>query len=384
MSEYQRYEFMTVDKPLTREEINEVNDLSSHIEVSATHAVVEYHWGDFKHNPIKILREYFDGFLYWANWGSPQLAFRFPHGTLPARLLNDYDFEDFVELIQYEDYDILNIEFSDMEGLDGWVSYELGSLLPIRQELIEGDLRSLYIVWLAARYMIEGYDDEEEDYDDGEEDYDVIAPPVPPGLKQLTSAQRALIELLPVPSELLVVAAQHSTPATTASDDDFAAWIKLLPEQRRNDYLLRLARNEAGLSNLLVRELRELGGTNKTTAPEGERITYAKLLAESRDIEERREREQREQEQLARQRYLQNIHEQPNTYWDKVEQAVKRTTASGYDEALGLLVDLRDAAEYFQESQQFQTRFQSWVQPHVRRQSLIKRLIDNDFKISRV
>ena len=132
MSEYQRYEFMTIDKPLTREEINEVNNLSSHIEVSSTHAVVEYHWGDFKHNPINVLREFFDGFLYWANWGSPQLAFRFPHGTLPARLLNDYDFEDFVELIQYEDYDILNIEFSDMEGLDGWASNELGSLLPIR------------------------------------------------------------------------------------------------------------------------------------------------------------------------------------------------------------------------------------------------------------
>ena len=80
VSEYQRYEFMTIDRPLTRAQLDEVNELSSHIEASSTHALIEYHWGDFKHDPIKVLREFFDGFLYWANWGSPELAFRFPHG----------------------------------------------------------------------------------------------------------------------------------------------------------------------------------------------------------------------------------------------------------------------------------------------------------------
>ena len=82
MSEYQRYEFMTIDRPLTRAQLDEVNQLSSHIEASPTHAFIEYHWGDFKHDPINVLYKYFDGFLYWANWGSPQLAFRFPHGAL--------------------------------------------------------------------------------------------------------------------------------------------------------------------------------------------------------------------------------------------------------------------------------------------------------------
>ena len=56
MSEYQRYEFMTSDRPLTRAQLDAVNNLSSHIDASATHAVIEYHWGDFKHDPIKIVR----------------------------------------------------------------------------------------------------------------------------------------------------------------------------------------------------------------------------------------------------------------------------------------------------------------------------------------
>src|SRR5207248_3772956 len=74
MSEYQRYEFMTIDRPLTRAQLDEVNELSSHIEASSTHAVIEYHWSGFKHDPIKVLYKFFDGFLYWANWGSPELA----------------------------------------------------------------------------------------------------------------------------------------------------------------------------------------------------------------------------------------------------------------------------------------------------------------------
>jgi hypothetical protein len=84
MSEYQRYEFMTADHPLTRAQLDTVHALSSHIDASSTHALIEYHWGDFKHNPINVLHEFFDGFLYWANWGSPELALRFPHGILPS------------------------------------------------------------------------------------------------------------------------------------------------------------------------------------------------------------------------------------------------------------------------------------------------------------
>ncbi len=36
MSEYQRYEFMTRDRPLTQEELEAVNAMSSHIQASST------------------------------------------------------------------------------------------------------------------------------------------------------------------------------------------------------------------------------------------------------------------------------------------------------------------------------------------------------------
>ena len=374
MSEYQRYEFMTIDRPLTRAQLDAVDALSSHIEASSTHALIEYHWGDFKHNPIKVLHEFFDGFLYWANWGSPELAFRFPHGILPVDLIDGYDLEDFVKFTRYPDYDILDIHFGEMEGPDEWINYELGSLIAIRDELMEGDLRALYIVWLAAQIMIEGYDEEE--------DYEISVPPVPLGFSTLTAAQHSLAELLQVPQELLLAAARHSDAAAPSTKDDVAAWVKLLSPERQNDYLVRLAHNEPGLSCLLVRELRELGqGKSRVTPSTGEHVTYATLLAESKTITAQLEREKREQEQAARLRHLQDIHDHQDAYWQQVEQAVMRGTGTGYDEALRLLVELREAAEQFKETQEFQERFRAWVRPHLRRPAFVKRLQGRKFTL---
>ncbi len=374
MSEYQRYEFMTSDRPLSREQLDAVNRLSSHIEASSTHALIEYSWGDFKHDPIDVLYRFFDGFLYWANWGAPQLALRFPHGVVPATLLDGYDLDEFVTLAQHQDYDTLDIHFGEIEGPDEWIEYELGSLMPIRDELMEGDLRSLYIVWLAAQRMMGSYDEAE--------DYEIDVPPIPPGLATLTSAQQALVELLQLPQELIVAAAQHSAPATPAPSDDFTAWVESLPPERRKQYLVRLARNEPGLSRLLASELRALRPDQRDAAPpSGERVPYATLLAESKDIKEQLERERREEQQRQRQRHLQQIHDHQDDYWRRITAAVERGSGPGYDEATKLLMELREVAGRFDERPQFQERFLRWVQPHLRRPAFVKRLQDCAFTL---
>src|SRR3989441_4265641 len=402
MSEYQRYEFMTSDRPLTGAQLDAVNTLSSHIEASSTHALIEYHWGDFKHNPINVLHEFFDGFLYWANWGAPELAFRFPHGILPVDLIDGYHLDDFVTFTQYPDYDILDIHFGEMEGPNEWIDYDLGSLIAIRDELMDGDLRSLYIVWLASQRMREGYDeeededqeegydeeedeDQEEGYDEEEdEDEESSVPPVPLAFGTLTAAQQALAELLQLPQELLVAAARHSS-AAVSSTDDVAAWVKLLPPDRHNDYLVRLARNEPGLSRRLVKELRELNQDKTRATPStGEHVTYATLRDESKAIKAQLEREKREQEQVARQRHLREIHDHQDDYWHQVDLAVMRSTGSGYDEAARLLIELRGAADQFKETQEFQERFRAWVRPHLRRPAFVKRLQTHKFTLPEV
>jgi hypothetical protein len=78
MSEYQYYEWQTLERPLTAAEQAAVNGRSSHIDVTSSQAIVTYNWGDFKHDPLKVLAKYFDAHLYITNWGTRRLAFRFP------------------------------------------------------------------------------------------------------------------------------------------------------------------------------------------------------------------------------------------------------------------------------------------------------------------
>jgi hypothetical protein len=400
MSEYQRYEWMTSDRPLTRTQREAVNVLSSHIEVNSTHALVEYHWSDFKHDPLQVLHDFFDGFLYWANWGAPEVALRFPHGMLPDDLLDGYDLDEFVTIRQDLDYDILDIRFSELEAPEDWVEYELGSLLALREELMDGDVRALYIVWLASeRLMGIGEGDDQGDRDDADEDEgeddDVDVPSIPPGLGTLTAAQQALAELLQVPQELLVAAGRQSPEAAAATygAEDVASWVPLLPPDRRTDYLVRLARNEPGLSRMLMKELRELSRESqvgqgsqdhrqdavRSAYSAGKRVPFAALLAESRAIGAQWEREQRERERRMREEHLQQIHEHQDEYWQRAELAVTRGSGAGYDEAAAMLAELRDIAAHFKEMPAFEARFRAWVRPHLRRPAFVQRLQERRF-----
>ena len=101
MSEYQYHEWQAVDRVLTPEEQAAVNDLSSHIEVSSSRAVVTYHWSDFRHDPKQVLLKYFDAYFYLANWGSLRLMFRFPKGLLDEADIVHYCIDEYITLFKY-------------------------------------------------------------------------------------------------------------------------------------------------------------------------------------------------------------------------------------------------------------------------------------------
>ncbi|MGB9439995.1 MAG: hypothetical protein WCB15_18750 [Desulfobacterales bacterium] len=58
MSEYQYYEFTAVDKPLNEKEMQSLRNISSRAQITPTSFVNEYHWGDFKGNPLKLVEKY--------------------------------------------------------------------------------------------------------------------------------------------------------------------------------------------------------------------------------------------------------------------------------------------------------------------------------------
>jgi hypothetical protein len=85
VSEYQYYEFLALDRPLTDEQRAELRKLSSRADITATRFVNEYSYGDFRGSPEKLMERYFDAFLYLANWGTRRLMFRFPRAPRRRR-----------------------------------------------------------------------------------------------------------------------------------------------------------------------------------------------------------------------------------------------------------------------------------------------------------
>jgi hypothetical protein len=67
MSEYQCYEFVALDRPLTSKQMAELRAISTRAEITPTRLWNEYQWGDLKADPAKLVERYFDAHMYFAN-----------------------------------------------------------------------------------------------------------------------------------------------------------------------------------------------------------------------------------------------------------------------------------------------------------------------------
>ncbi len=58
MSEYQYYEFVAIDKPLTPTQMAELRSRSSRASITSTNFVNHYEWGNLKGDPVDWMRRY--------------------------------------------------------------------------------------------------------------------------------------------------------------------------------------------------------------------------------------------------------------------------------------------------------------------------------------
>jgi len=70
VSEYQYYEFKAIDRALTKAEMATLRAISTRAVITSTSFTNHYEWGDLKADPLKLLAEYFDAFVYVTNWGT--------------------------------------------------------------------------------------------------------------------------------------------------------------------------------------------------------------------------------------------------------------------------------------------------------------------------
>lgn len=383
MSEYQYYEFQAIDQPLTEKQMAELRKLSSRAEITATSFCNEYHWGDFRGNPQKMMERYFDAFLYFANWGTRTLMLRLPREAVALREVEPYCTSECLGLHKTKTHIILEFNSEDDSGdWNGQNDPSLARLIPLRTELLQGDLRPLYLAWLAG-IQFPGYSDEDED--------DSIEPPVPPGLKSLTGAQKALASFLRLDEDTLTVAAQASSAVTQSRSDllNLERWIEQLPAAEKNRLLTELIKQKRPhlAMELRARFVRDSAASLKrsTASAEGTRRTVQQIRDEVEQRREeferrRREKDTRQREAAARRaaekrkKHLDEIAPREEQIWQEVVSLTEASRPSEYDRAVDLLKDLRDLGEQRGILGRFEARFGDFCAQRAKKPAFLKRL----------
>lgn len=383
MSEYQYYEFLAIDRPLDDDEQAGVRSLSTRARITATSFVNEYHWGNFRGDPSRLMERYYDAHLYLANWGTHRVMFRLPCDLLDPAVVENYCARDQASVWVAGDFIVLDFT-SDDEGCESEFAYDaellLSAIVGVRAELAAGDLRPLYLAWLAAY----GGWERDEDVFDSDTDHD-LEPPVPPGLSTLTAPQRALAEFLRLDDDLLAIAAQASPRLAEVGGDpgELAAWVTRLPVAEKDRLLARVVQGEA--ARMRMELLRRFRGDTDPTFPAPTRRTVADLLDDAARRRTDRKRllaaqraeydARREQARLdARERRLDKLADGEDAAWSRVDALITTRKPAEYAAAVTLLTDLQALAERQDRYDTFTLRTIALRQTHARKPSLIERL----------
>ncbi len=375
MSEYQYYEFLAVDRPLTEAQMGKLRTISSRAEITPTRFSNFYTFGDFKGNPARMVEEYFDAFLYVANWGTHLFTLRLPRQALSLECAKCYCLGKSASARTKHEFVILDFSSRDEEGDweedgGGWLS----SLIPLRADLANGDYRALYLAWLLG-VQCEELDDEETE------------PLCPPGLNELSAPLKAFGDFLRIDPDLVKAAAAASPALVELSlGAEFERWVAELPEPEKAALLVQVAKEaKATARGHLLRRYRD----EVAPAAASRELARPRTAAELRALAEKhrddrlrkqaqratQERARREREAaVARSRYLDDLAQRESETWGLIDTLIATKRPRDYDQAVQLLKDLCDLGERSGRSTEVKARILEIRARHPSKQSFLRRL----------
>jgi hypothetical protein len=255
------------------------------------------------------------------------------------------------------------------EGGWGWTEGEgiIDQLIGIREELMRGDDRSLFLGWLA--------DFDPDNWRDPR-DRGVLMPPIPTGLDALSPALRTLIEHFPVDPDALAVAAGQSQ-ATAPERLPISQVLANVPVSEMQAWLERVA---AGDGSRVMAELNRLTYPRVET-PVGQAMSctdFAAKVVEVREARLKREAgaaaEERKREAEAHRRRLAAVMQRAETIWSGLDPLMDQKVASAYDQAAAQLLELRDAHKQAGEDARFQAKVAAFRERYAQRPAMMRRI----------
>ena len=255
------------------------------------------------------------------------------------------------------------------EGGGEWTEGEgiIDQLIGVREELLRGDYRALFLGWLA--------DFDPEAWRDPE-DGSVVMPPIPAGLDHLSPALAALIEHFPVDPDALAVAAGLSR-ASTPNRIPIAAVLERLSVPEMRALLVRVA--EGGGSGVMT-DLNRLTYP-RVQIPVGQAMRcmdFAAKTIETREVRHKKDAEaaaaRRQRKAELREQHLASIMQRADTVWSGFDLLMDQKIASAYDQAAAQLQELRDAYSQAGDIGGFQQKLNGFRLRYSNRPAMLRRI----------
>jgi hypothetical protein len=375
MSEYQYYEFQAIDRPLTEADRKALRAISSRAQITATSFTNSYEWGDFRGRPDELMAQWFDLHLYLANWGTRRLMIRWP-----ARLIDAGRMEQMLEAVEWAEikrageHVILDIHQQeeepqwDQDDGAGW----LDRLARLRADVLDGDLRLFYLLWLM------------------EVQYENVSNETPepmPGIGPLTDALDGLAEFFGIDQDLVAAAAEQSGDRfleDAARTENVRHFVEELAEAEKTELLLRVIEGDVHVATEIKAKARrrlKVASSETPLRTAGDLLERARVVAAERERREaaraEAERKRRaEEEARARRARLVALRQRGEAVWREVETEIERRNAPGYEKAAGLLFDLKALADEQGTASDFRRRLARIREQHASKRRFIERLLD--------
>lgn len=275
MSYHETYEFFAIDRCLTPGEMHALRAISTRATITPARFYNSYDWGGLKGDPREMLRRYFDLFVHTGN-GRPEWGMlRLPADGVDLRRWRPYVAEQrgahspacAASVATEGDVAILTITPAEEATLhstgrvpledadDGWresgIEEEFADeaswpvpLALVRADLLAGDQRPLYLLWLLSVQC-------------GEHRAAAAEPPRPPGLDRPTGSLWMFAEFLRLNRDLVTVAREASAAAPRTAGQLLEAALAHATGRRRRAAALAAAMRGERLAALAKRQASE-------------------------------------------------------------------------------------------------------------------------------
>jgi len=349
MSEHQIVKFRAIDRPLTTKQLEFMERQSSRAEFSEWAYEVEYHYSEFRGNVDAMLQNGYDIFLNYANYGVREIRLRLAHGLpFPEALWSKYIGDEGLTWTPDKTGKggILSVApFNEEAYEDEWeFDAYLKAATKLRDLLIVGDQRALYVLWLCRAT------------DDNSDVETLMEPPVPHGLLNFPEEAKNLLSFFLI-DPLLVDAAAIGIPtfdSQTSRTDSVTSWLSSITESRRTEIIQRLlSEDPVGLKCELLAEIRDSQKAIQWPVESSSRTVRNLLdksdeLRQKEDEKERREaagKAKREADKAEKQRQARMVEMKtaPEPWLEKASVLVNARGTENYSEAASILADLREA-----------------------------------------